>query len=138
MLIIKIIHILAIISWMAGLLYLPRLFIYHATHFNEANIGAIYIVMEKKLLRYIMNPAMIVAFISGITLAYWGEFWLDAWFLVKFASVILMAICHMRMAYHRRLLANGQNIFSPRYFRIFNEIPTILMIIIVISVVLKF
>ncbi len=138
MLTIKIIHILAIISWMAGLLYLPRLFIYHATHFNDIKTHEIFMVMEKKLLRYIMNPAMIVAYISGLLLAYWGEYWRESWFLVKFSCVIFMTICHMRDAYHRRLLANGQNIFTPKYFRFFNEIPTILMIIIVISVIIKF
>ena len=136
---IKALHIMAVIAWMAGLFYLPRLFVYHA---ERATVGSeldqTFQVMEEKLLRVIMNPAMIAAWAAGIVMLAMGAFdWGAVWAWVKLASVLAMTWAHMWMAARRKEFAAGANTRTGRQYRIFNEVPTILMALIVISVVVR-
>jgi putative membrane protein len=136
--IITALHILSVISWMVGLLYLPRLFVYHA----DSEIGTVraetFKVMERRLLNAIMTPAMIASFIFGIwliTLNHGLVF--EIWFQIKFVAVLAMAGCHGKFSKMRRLLENDVQPLSSITYRIWNEVPTILMIIIVFLAVLK-
>ena len=136
--VIKALHILSVISWMVGLLYLPRLFVYHA----DAEIGTVraetFKVMERRLLKAIMNPAMIASFIFGIwmiTLSH--ELVFETWFQIKVVAVLAMAACHGKFSKMRRLLENDVQPLSSKTYRIWNEVPTVLMIIIVFITVLK-
>jgi putative membrane protein len=133
----KALHIIAVISWMAGMLYLPRLFVYHAGVKRGSPESDLFEVMEFRLLRYIMTPAMIVVWISGLSLAHWAGF-LDAfWFYVKLLLVVGMSAVHGFLSKVRRDFANGANFRDARFFRIINEVPTILMIVIVVLVMVK-
>ena len=136
--IITALHILSVISWMVGLLYLPRLFVYHA----DSEIGTVraetFKVMERRLLNAIMTPAMIASFIFGIwliTLNHGLVF--EIWFQIKFVAVLAMAGCHGKFSKMRRLLENDVQPLSSITYRIWNEVPTILMLIIVFLAVLK-
>jgi|TARA_B100001059_G_C17528531_1_gene424369 putative membrane protein len=132
---IKIIHILAVISWMAGLLYLPRLFVYHSENSKDSLLNDTFKVMEHKLFRFIMSPAMMVVWVSGLILFYNSGFQL--WLILKFLLVILMTLFHIFLKKCITGFNEGTNKFSSNFFRFINEIPTILMIFIVILVVLK-
>lgn len=134
---VKVIHILAVISWLAGLLYLPRLFVYHAESLAKGEEAGVFIIMESRLLRAIMNPAMIVVWLSGLSLGWLGGFLFAPWFLAKLSVVVLLSVCHMFFASERRKFASGANFRNPRFFRIANEVPTVLMIFIVTLVVIK-
>jgi putative membrane protein len=134
---IKAVHIIAVIAWMAGLLYLPRLFVYHATSEVGSLQSATFKIMEGRLLAIIMNPAMVVVWLSGLTLAYQGAFFQAGWLHAKLALVVAMSALH---GFFSRCLADfrsDQNRHSVRFFRIFNEIPTLLLIVIVVLVVMK-
>ncbi len=140
--ILKALHIIAVISWMAGLLYLPRLFVYHAraqkTSGTAPEPAPTLMVMQHKLLRYIMNPAMIVTWLLGLWLILENPAWLMAgWLHAKLALVILLSVFHMACARYRRQLAAGTCLHTEKFFRIINEVPTLLMIAIVLLVVLK-
>ena len=135
---IKAFHILAVISWMVGLLYLPRLFVYHA----QTQIGSVqaetFKVMERRLLRAIMTPAMIASFGFGIWMLVLNpELMSEGWFHVKFAAVFLMAGVHGKFSKMRRQLENDVLPLSTKTYRIWNEVPTVLMIIVVIMAVAK-
>ncbi|MFM8859775.1 MAG: protoporphyrinogen oxidase HemJ [Methylocystis sp.] len=135
-LLIKALHVIAIISWMAGLLYLPRLFVYHA----EAGPGPrseIFKVMERRLYRYIMTPAMMVAWLTGLFLAYDSGAFSAGWFHLKGLGVLLMSGAHGYDGFLLRCFARDANQHSPRFYRILNEAPTLLMIGIVILVIVK-
>ena len=134
---VKTLHILAIISWMAGLLYLPRLFVYHADVQHGSEPASLFEIMEWRLYRYIMTPAMVVAWLTGLYMAATQGYWLDIWFLAKMAMVVAMSGVHGFLGGLRRRLAAGTNQKSSRYFRVLNEVPTLLMIFIVGLVVLK-
>ena len=136
---IKAIHIMAVIAWMAGLFYLPRLFVYHT---ERASVGSeldhTFQIMEEKLLRVIMNPAMIVAWVAGLIMIGLGAFdWGAAWSWVKLVSVILMTGAHGWMSARRKEFAVGANTRSGRTYRLFNEVPTVLMFLIVVAVVVR-
>ena len=136
--IIKSLHIISVISWMVGLLYLPRLFVYHA----DAPTGSVqaesFKVMERRLLKAIMTPAMIASFIFGLwMLALNPELVSEPWFHVKFAAVFLMAGVHGKFSKMRRLLENDEKPLSSKIYRIWNEVPTALMIIIVVLAIAK-
>ena len=136
--IVKAAHILSVISWMVGLLYLPRLFVYHA----NVEIGTVraetFKVMERRLLKAIMTPAMIASFIFGIWLIALNHgLLLETWFQIKVVGVLAMAACHGKFSKMRRLLENDIQPLSAKTYRIWNEIPTVLMIIIVFLAVLK-
>jgi len=134
---VKTLHILAIISWMAGLLYLPRLFVYHADVEKSSEPARLFELMEWRLYRYIMTPAMVVAWLTGLHMAATQAFWMDIWFLSKLALVVAMSGVHGFLGGLRRRLAAGTNQKSSRYFRVLNEVPTLLMIFIVALVILK-
>lgn len=129
-------HIVAVISWMAGLLYLPRLFVYHAQTKTGTSEYKRFCVMERKLLRGIMNPAMIVTIITGFVISSVG-YYLMGWFHAKMGLVIILASSHMIMAKYRKDFERGKNKNSEKFYRIFNEIPAVLMVLIVILVVVK-
>ncbi|RYH04217.1 protoporphyrinogen oxidase HemJ [Salipiger sp. IMCC34102] len=136
---IKAFHIMAVIAWMAGLFYLPRLFVYHA---EQATVGSemdrTFQVMEEKLLRVIMNPAMIAAWIFGLVMIGLGGLDFGAvWGWAKLLAVIGMTAAHIWMAKCRKAFAAGENAYSGRTFRMANEVPTLLMVVAVIAVVVE-
>lgn len=133
---IKALHVIAIISWMAGLLYLPRLFVYHADLGPSAQAET-FKIMERRLYRYIMAPAMTVAWITGLFLAVDSGAVSAPWFHAKGLLVILMSAAHVHDGLLLRRFAVDANAHSGRYYRIINEIPTLLMIGIVILVIVK-
>ncbi len=133
-----IVHVLAMIAWMAGLFYLPRLYVYHADVEEGSQAAELFKVMEVRLLRYIMNPALIVTWIGGLTLIVLNPAWLsEGWLHAKLLCVVLMTGAHGMMAKMRKTFAADANTKSSRYYRIFNEVPTVLLIIIVTMVIWK-
>jgi len=134
---IKTLHVLAVISWMAGLLCLPRLFVYHSSVPAGSEQDRLFRVMEYRLYRYIMRPAMIVAWITGLWLA-WSSFGLrGGWLHAKLALVVALSAHHGFQGFWLRSFAAGTNTRPGRFFRIQNEVPTLLMIGIVIFVIVK-
>jgi putative membrane protein len=133
----KVLHVISIIAWMAGLFYLPRLFVYHADAKPGSELSETFKVMERRLLRAIINPAMIAAWIFGLWLAWEGDLWDQPWLHAKLALVILMSTLHGFLARWRRHFAADANRHSARFYRIVNEIPTLLVIGIVILVIMK-
>ncbi|WP_395665246.1 protoporphyrinogen oxidase HemJ [Methylocella sp.] len=134
---VKTLHVLAVISWMAGLLYLPRLFVYHAGRPEGEEPAKTFAVMERRLMKAIMTPAALVAWVSGLWLAASAGFFAAPWLHAKLALVIAMSAVHVVLERERRAFAEGANRRSPRFFRVLNEVPTLLMIFIVALVVLK-
>jgi len=133
----KAFHVIAVIAWMAGMLYLPRLFVYHAMAKPGSEQSETFKTMEHRLLTYIMAPAMGVTWILGIVLVVEGQ-WLGAtWFHIKFAVVVLMTILHGLFSHWAREFAFDRNRHSPKFYRIANEIPTLLLIAIVILATVK-
>ena len=132
-----VLHIISVISWMAGLLYLPRLFIYHVEAKRGSELSETFKTMERRLLRAIMTPAMIASWVFGLWLAYIIEAFSEGWFHGKLLLVILMSVAHMAMARWRKDFEKDNNVRSAKYFRIANEVPTLLMIAIVVLVVVK-
>ena len=133
----KALHIVAVIAWMAGMLYLPRLFVYHSTAKPGSELSETFKVMERRLLNYIMMPAMIVTWIVGIVLVFQGQ-WLGAgWFHAKFVLVVLMTVLHGLFAHWVNEFSFGRNRHSEKTYRIINELPTLLLIVIVVLVVVK-
>ncbi len=130
-------HVLAIISWMAGLLYLPRLFINHIDATVGSQASETFKGMEHRLLKIIMNPAMILSWLFGLYLAVAGGHFSEGWFHVKLLAVVLMTASHMYMAKAVRLFASDVNVKSQRHWRMVNEVPTVLMIVIVVFVIVK-
>jgi len=134
---IKALHVIAVISWMAGMLYLPRLFVYHC----EAEIGSkqseTFKVMERRLLKGIINPAMIVTWLVGLYLAWAGHWYLSGWFHLKLLLVLVMSAVHGFFVRYVRAFAADKNQRSQKFYRIINEVPTVLMIGIVVLVVVK-
>ena len=136
---IKVLHLAAIISWMAGMFYLPRLFVYHA---ERAEVGSeldtTFQLMELKLLKVIINPAMIVAWVCGLIMISQGGFdFGQAWSWIKIIAVLLMSGFHGWLAARRKEFAAGTNTRSGRAYRIANEVPTVLMLIILVMVIVR-
>lgn len=136
-LLLKTLHIVAVIAWMAGLLYLPRLFVYHCEAKPGSETSETFKVMERRLLRAIMNPAMIASWIFGLWTAWVGDMFGAGWFHAKLALVIAMTGAHMAMAKWRREFAEDRNGRPQKFYRIVNEVPTLLMIAIVVLVIFK-
>ena len=134
---VKALHIIAVIAWMAGMLYLPRLFIYHCAAEPGSVQSETFKVMERRLLRAIINPAMALAWVLGLALVThlgaWGEPWMHA----KLAAAIALSTLHGFFARWRRHFDQDDNRHSARFYRVMNEVPTVLMIAIVLLVVLK-
>ena len=135
----KSLHLIAVISWMAGLLYLPRIFVYHVENLKDKNTSLIFKTMEKKLYFYIMTPAMILTWIFGLILiSYLGPEALSAiWIKLKLLLVILLTLYHFYLSKLLNDFKLEQNAKSSKFFRIINEVPTILFILIVFIVVFK-
>lgn len=134
---IEALHIIAVIAWMAGMFYLPRLFVYHASATPGSELSETFKVMERRLLKIIMMPAMIATWLLGIILVLQGG-WLGAgWFQVKFALVLVMTVLHGLFSHWANEFAQGRNTRSEKFYRIVNEVPTVLLIAIVILVVVK-
>ncbi len=135
---IKSLHVIAVIAWMAGMLYLPRLYVYHVEQGQSSAIAPIFQTMERRLLRYITNPAMIASFIFG-GLMIWAnpDLMKDGWFHAKLTAVILLTVVHVMLARYRKQLLAGTCQKSARYFRVLNEVPTLLMIAIIVLVIVK-
>jgi putative membrane protein len=134
---IKALHVVAIIAWMAGMLYLPRLFVYHCDAPQGSPQSETFKVMERRLLKAIINPAMIVAWILGLYLAYDGGWFRSGWLHGKLALVIAMSAVHGLYARWVKDFAADRNVRPARFYRIWNEAPTLLLIGIVILVVVK-
>jgi protoporphyrinogen IX oxidase len=136
---IKSLHIISVIAWMAGMLYLPRLYVYHCDKTPGSEASEMLKIMERRLLRAIINPAMIAAFIfGGLMIATPGVIdWSDWWVHAKLVLVVAMTAMHGMFSRWRREFAEDRNLRPARFYRIANEIPTILMIIIVFLVVIK-
>jgi protoporphyrinogen IX oxidase len=138
-LLLKSLHLIAVISWMAGLLYLPRIFVYHVENLKDQNISAVFKTMERKLYFYIMMPAMILTWVFGLILIsnLGFEVLSTLWVKLKLVLVILLTIYHFYLAKLLNHFRLDQNIKSSKFFRIINEVPTILLIFIVFIVVFK-
>ena len=134
---IKAVHVVAVIAWMAGSLYLPRLFVYHADVLKGSDQSELFKVMEKRLLTVIMNPAMMIAWVLGLWLAWDGFGFKGGWLHVKFLAVIALSGFHGYLSRAVREFAHDRNGKSARHWRMMNEIPTVLMLIIVIMVIVK-
>ena len=141
-LLLKSIHLIAVISWMAGLLYLPRIFVYHSESIannKSQDLISAFKNMERRLFIYIMNPSMIASWIFGILLIYtigidnFGSLWLQ----LKLFFVIILTIYHFFLFQCLRRFAGNNNSFSPKFYRLINEIPTVLLILIILVVVFK-
>lgn len=136
---VKALHIISVVAWMAGLLYLPRLFVYHAAATPGSETSETFKVMERRLLGAIMNPAMIATYLFGILLALTPGVvdWRDGWIYTKLALVIALTAMHYACARWRRDFAGDRNRHPARFYRIANEVPTLILIAIVILVVVQ-
>jgi len=138
---IKALHVISVIAWMAGLFYLPRLFVYHAEQVAAGSpTDAMFQVMERRLLKAIINPASIATWVFGLGLVFTPGIvdWTAIWPWIKAACVIAMTVFHHWLGRRRKDFAAGKNAISGRQYRMMNEVPTLLMVIIVISVIVKF
>ena len=136
-LLLKSLHLISAISWMAGLLYLPRIFVYHAENKDNQNTSEIFKTMEKKLFNYIMMPAMILTWLFGLFLVFFLEFsvFLELWMQLKVVFVLLLTFYHFYLGRCVKLFSINQNVNSSKFYRIINEVPTILLILIVFIVI---
>lgn len=138
---IKALHVISVIAWMAGLFYLPRLYVYHAEVVEKGSLtDLLFQTMERRLLRAIMNPAMCAAWVFGLALVFTPGIvsWSEVWPWTKAASVLGMTWFHHWLGYRRKDFVTGSNIRSGRTYRMMNEVPTVLLAVIVISVIVKF
>ena len=135
----KSLHLIAVISWMAGLLYLPRIFVYHVENYQKKETTEIFETMERKLYFYIMRPAMLISWLFGILLIHQIGFesFSQLWLQIKIFFVIILTVYHEYLGKCLTSLRDGSNSKSSRFFRIINEIPTILLILIVFIVIFK-
>ncbi len=136
-LVVKAVHIVAVIAWMAGMLYLPRLFVYHAGIKPGSETSETFKVMERRLVKAIMTPAMLLAWAMGLTLAISGGLFVEHWFHAKLLLVVAMTATHLVLMRWKGDFAADRNARPARFYRIANEVPTLLMIGIVFLVVLK-
>ena len=134
---VKALHIIAVIAWMAGMLYLPRLFVYHAGAPAGSTQSETFKVMERRLLKFIMTPAMVVTWLAGMVLMLETRAFAAGWFQVKFTLVLAMTILHGLLTQWVREFAADRNRRPPKFYRIVNEIPTVLMIFIVVLATVK-
>ena len=135
----KSLHLISVISWMAGLLYLPRLFVYHSEASDNLDMKETFILMEKRLFTYIMNPAMILSWVFGILLI--SSIGLESlsfyWLQIKITMVLLLTFYHFFLYHCLESLRRGYSKYSPKFYRIINEVPTVLLIGIIFVVVFK-
>ncbi|HEY0283563.1 MAG TPA: CopD family protein [Rhizomicrobium sp.] len=136
-LVIKALHVIAVIAWMSGMFYLPRLFVYHTQTKPGAADYERFMVMERKLLKIIMAPAVITVWLLGLTMAWLMDYWSLHWFEMKLALVAAMTLTHFSYAIWAKDFALGRNQRSARFFKVWNEVPTVLMIGIVVLAIVK-
>ena len=138
-LLLKSLHLIAVISWMAGLLYLPRIFVYHVENKNDESISGVFKVMERKLYFYIMTPAMALSWLFGLLL--FGSIGFDQleskWLQIKLILIIFLTVYHFFLGIYLKGFSLDKNTHSSKFYRIFNEVPTILLILIVFIVIFK-
>jgi putative membrane protein len=134
---VKALHVISVIAWMAGMLYLPRLFVYHAEAAKGSETSEAFKIMERRLLKAIVNPSMLLVFATGFVLVYLTEDWRDGWWQAKMILVLGLAGLHGFFARCVRTFAQDANERSARFYRILNEAPTILMVLIVVLAVVK-
>ena len=135
----KSLHLIAVVSWMAGLLYLPRIFVYHVENKEKKEATDIFILMEKRLYNYIMRPAMILTWVFGLILIYLIGFdvFSNLWMQIKLVLVVFLSIYHEYLGKCLLALKSGTNVKSSKFFRIINEIPTAILIIVVFLAIFK-
>jgi putative membrane protein len=134
---IKAAHIIAVIAWMAGMLYLPRLYVYHARAAKGSELSETFKAMERRLLRGIINPAMIATWVFGLILAWLGNHWSEPWLHAKLLLILGMQIIHAGYSRWRKAFARDENRHTDTFYRIMNEVPTLLLIGIVVLAVVK-
>ena len=134
---IKALHIIAVIAWMAGMLYLPRLFVYHCEAESGSEQSETFKIMERRLLKVIINPAMILTWLAGLYLAWAGHWFSAGWLHAKLVLVLVLSGVHGFFSRWVKDFAAGRNKRSQRFYRFINEVPTLLMVLIVILVVVK-
>ena len=136
---IKALHIISVMAWMAGMLYLPRLFVYHVDAEKGSVQSETFKIMERRLMRAIINPAMMVAFVFGTLMAFTPGIvdWSAGWPWIKIVLLILMTGIHGFLSRWRRQFEAGENTHSAKFYRIMNEVPTVLLILVVITIVVK-
>ena len=134
---IKAFHIIAVIAWMAALLYLPRLMVYHAGSATGSEQSETFKIMERRLLRAIATPAMLATWVLGLILATGLRFWLEPWLWIKLICVVGLTAVHVWLARAVRVFAADRNVKPARFYRVINEVPTVLLIAIVVLVVVK-
>ncbi len=136
----KALHLISVIAWMAALFYLPRLFVYHVSAAKGSDKSETFKIMERRLLKIIANPAMILSWFFALILIFYFksiDFSTDIWFHVKLLLVIAMSALHMMLARYVKVFARDENRRSARFYRIINEVPTVLMILIVLLVIVR-
>ena len=133
----KAFHVIAVIAWMAGMLYLPRLFVYHADTIKGSQQSETFKIMERRLLRAIINPAMVATWVFGLSIAYLQNYWLQGWFILKIILVVALSAVHGVFSRWRKDFEADRNTRPARFYRFWNEVPTLLMIAVVVVVVLK-
>jgi protoporphyrinogen IX oxidase len=134
---VKALHIISVIAWMAGMLYLPRLFVYHADAPKGSALSETFKVMERRLLKAIINPSMILVFVTGIALAFLTGYWQAPWLQAKFILVLGLGGLHGYFARCVRAFAADANVRPAGFYRVMNEVPAVLMVLIVILAVVK-
>ena len=136
--IIKSLHLVSVISWMVGLLYLPRLYVYHNETKNNSDMDTTFLKMEYRLYNYIMNPALLVSFLLGLYLLYENKYLLyENYFLIKFFLVLILMLFHLYLNSLYKDFKKGYRNKKTKFYRIINEIPTILMILIILLIIVK-
>ncbi|MCO6188006.1 protoporphyrinogen oxidase HemJ [Rhizobium sp. L1K21] len=133
----KSLHVIAVISWMAGLFYMPRLFIYHTGAAVGSEASETFKVMERRLMTVIMWPAMVLSWVFGLWMAWFVFGFQGGWLHMKIAAVVLLTVAHVHQARSVRAFHNDERLHSERYWRLMNEVPTVLMIVIVVLVIVK-
>jgi len=134
---IKAVHVVAVISWMAGMLYLPRLFVYHCAAKKDSVQSETFKIMERSLLRYIINPGMVATWVTGLWMAWEIYHFHGGWLHLKLGAVLLLSAFHGFLARAARHFAGDHKRFSEKTWRILNEVPTLLMIVAVVAVIIK-
>jgi len=134
---IKALHVIAVISWMAGMLYLPRLFVYHSQEEKGSPASETFKVMERRLVKAIMVPAMTLAWVLGLFMAYDGDLFLQHWFHAKLLAVLIMTAIHLFLVQCKNDFADNRNRRTQTFYRVLNEAPTLVMILVVILVIVK-
>ena len=132
---VKVFHVMFVVAWMAGLLYLPRIFVYHSLDNTSRDASEVFKIMERRLYYYIMHPSAIIVWITGLYLAH--VLGIYSWLLLKFFFVILLTLYHINLARYLKSFSNDFNLKSSKYYRLINEIPFLIMFFILIFVIIK-